>query len=66
MKVLDMVTALLLIAAGLFVGLMAADFNAMAKVPGGDLVHKGIFAVFGVAAVYQFAQWRGIRRRVKG
>lgn len=66
MKVLDMVTALLLIVAGLYVGLLAADFNLMAKVPMGDMPRKVVFALFGAAAVYQFVQWRGIRRRVKG
>ena len=66
MKVLDLVTGLLLIVAGVYVGLQAVNFDVMSRVPVGDMAQKALLGVMGAAAVYQLLQWRGIRRRVKG
>ena len=66
MKFLDMLTALLVIAAGLHVGLAVFGVDLVAKARLDDLIQKVLFGLMGVAAVYQFVQWRGIRRRIRG
>ncbi|MHC4958630.1 MAG: DUF378 domain-containing protein [Planctomycetota bacterium] len=65
MKTLDVVTGLLLIVAGIHVGLTAVNLNIVKMVPGPDMAHKALFVLMGAAAVYQFVMWRAIRKRVK-
>jgi len=65
MKFLDVLTAWLVIAAGLHLGLAVFGIDLVARARLDDLLQKGLFGLMGVAAVYQFVQWRAIRRRIR-
>jgi uncharacterized membrane protein YuzA (DUF378 family) len=65
MKTLDVVTGLLLIVAGIHVGLSAVNLNLVKLVPGPDMAHNALFVLMGAAAIYQFVMWRPIRKRIK-
>lgn len=65
MKLFDVLTIWLLIAAGLQAGLTLARIDLVGQIPMGDMAQKVLAGLMGAAALYQFVQWRAIRRRLK-
>lgn len=65
MKKLDVVAAVLLVVGGLNWGLVgAANFDLVATLFGQmSPLSKTVYALVGIAALYQAVQWRGIQRR---
>ena len=65
MKKLDVTCAVLLVVGGLNWGLVgAANFDLVAALfSTGSLLTRTVYALVGIAALYQAAQWRGIQRR---
>jgi uncharacterized membrane protein YuzA (DUF378 family) len=66
LKLADFLTALLLIVAGLHAGLVVLDVDLFAHAQLGEMMRKTVLGAMGVAALYQFIQWRAIRRRIRG
>jgi len=65
MKYLDVIAAILLVVGGLNWGLVGvADFNLVAALFGaGSILSSAVYALVGVAAIFQVAQLRAIQRR---
>lgn len=65
MKVLDVITALLVIVGGLNWGLMGAiRFDLVAAIFGEmTRVSQVVYTIIGVSAIYQLFEWRAVRRR---
>ncbi len=67
MKKLDVIAAILLVIGGLNWGLVGiADFNLVTYVLGSmDILARIVFAIVGLAALYQIFQWKAIQKRWK-
>jgi uncharacterized membrane protein YuzA (DUF378 family) len=65
MKYIDVIAAALLVVGGLNWGLVGtADFNPVATVLGADSsLTSSVYALVGIAAVFQVVQLRAIQRR---
>jgi len=65
MKTLDVVAAVLLVIGGLNWGLVgAAEFDLVATLFGSmSAMSKVVYAMVGIAAIYQALQWKSIQRR---
>lgn len=65
MKKLDVAAAVLLVIGGLNWGLVgAAQFDLVATLFGSmSVLSKTVYALVGIAAVYQALQWKSIQRR---
>jgi len=65
MKVLDVITAILLIVGGLNWGLVAVfNFNLVAAIFGATSVaSRFVYLLVAVSAIYQLFEWRAVRRR---
>ena len=65
MKNLDVLAAILLVIGGLNWGLIAfANFDLVASIFGaGASLARVVYAVVGLAALYQAIQWKAIQRR---
>jgi len=65
MKTLDVVAAVLLVIGGLNWGLVgAAQFDLVATLFGSmSAMSKVVYAMVGIAAIYQALQWKSIQRR---
>jgi uncharacterized membrane protein YuzA (DUF378 family) len=65
MKSLDILATVLLVVGGLNWGLVGlAQFDLVAALFGPmSLLSRVVYALVGVAALYQAVQWRGIQRR---
>ena len=68
MKKLDVICAVLLVVGGLNWGLVgAARFDLVATLFGNEsALSRIVYALVGLAAVYQALQWRGIQHRWVG
>ena len=65
MKKIDVIAAILLVVGGLNWGLVGfANFDLVAAIFGtGSLLAKAVYAVVGLAAVYQGLTWKAIQGR---
>lgn len=65
MKVLDVITALLVIVGGLNWGLVGAiRFDLVATLFGEmTRVSQVVYTIIGVSAIYQLFEWRAVRKR---
>ena len=65
MKKIDVIAATLLVVGGLNWGLVGfADFDLVAAIFGtGSLLAKTVYAVVGLAAIYQAVTWKAIQSR---
>lgn len=72
MKQLDLLTGILLVVGGLNWGLVAlANFDLVASITGAgsfgakNVLGAAVYALVGLAAVYQLAAWKGVRSRMR-